>query len=172
MNDGDDLERVLPCGTAEAAARRAEKMAQRTGEFLHSLGLAPTKPSDEPIFLPGEFLLELAAILQRADWEESGLADSIGEGLSPALDDLRPLLDRLIHCPDSFRGGDAGVENARLSQQTLRLWLQRCAWTGSELMESDIAIGDLDDDELVERLAKVLWEHRHGFGKDPDGENP
>ena len=171
MDDLSGLERVLPSGTVEAASRRAEQMAQQTGEFLRDLGLLPAKAINEPIYLPGEFLLELTAILQRADWEEGGVTDSIDEKLSPAQDDLHQLLDRLIHQPDSFQGGEAGIENARLSQQTLRLWLERCAWAGPELLESDVVLGDLDDEELVERLAELLWAHRHGSHADPTGDN-
>ncbi len=172
MDDLSDVEQILPSGTVEAAARRAEQMAEQTGEFLRDLGLIPAKPTDEPIYLPGEFLLELAAVLQRGHWEQSGLTDSIGENLSSAQDDMRRLFDRLIHQPDSFQDGEGAVENARLSKQTLRLWLERCAWAGPEMLESDVVLGDLDDDELVERLAEVLWAHRRDFRTDPDGDKP
>ena len=172
MNESTDLEQVLPTGTIEAATRRAEEMAQRTGEFLRALGWAPPKPTDPPMYLPGEFLLELAAILQRADWQESGLADSIDEELPPALDDLRQLLDRLVQRPDSFQSGNSGAENARQSRETLRLWLQRFAWTGPELLDCDVMLGDLGDDELVERLAEVLWAHRHDFATNSSGDIP
>ena len=172
MNDLNRLEQVLPAGTVEAAARRAEQMAERTGEFLRALGLAPSKPSGSPFSLPGEFLLELAAILQRADWQASGMSDSLDEELSPAFDDLRQLLVRLFQRPESFQGGDNCAQNARLSQQTLRLWLERFAWTSPELLECDMLLGDLNDDDLVDRLAEVLWARRHDLGTASSGDNP
>ena len=172
MNELTRLEQALPTGTVEAATRRAEQMAERTGEFLRALGLAPSKPSDFPFSLPSEFLLELAAILQRADWQANGLADSLDEKLYPAFDDLRQLLFRLFQRPDSFQGGDAGAQNARLSQQTLRLWLERFAWSCPELLECDMLLGDLDDDDLIDRLAEVLWTRRHDLGTGSSGDKP
>jgi hypothetical protein len=160
----NEIEQVLPLGTVDAAARHAERMAQKTGEFLRNLGLAQTTGADSsPVCFPAEFLLELAAIIQRADWEEKGLTDSIGECPSNVINELRQLLDRLVGESDCFRSGDAAIEGARLSRATLRVWLERFAWNAPELLQAEVALGNMDEDAFIDQLAEFLWRHRDDF---------
>src|SRR4051794_36048358 len=72
----------IPVEMLAAMAAQAERSADRVSCFLDVLGLKATP--QEPLALPRDILLELAAALWLWDWERSGIDVHRGAGLPPA----------------------------------------------------------------------------------------
>jgi hypothetical protein len=57
-----------------------------------------------------------------------------------------------------------------LTFRVFTLWLERFAWSGRELWDADLVLGDAEEDELVEVLAALLWAHRNSSFRQQGGE--
>lgn len=142
-----------------ATLRQMDHAADLVIAFLRSLGaLGPTETSLAG--LPGEFLLELGALLQVREWHAAGLIDWFDpEGLS--IDDLIGLaIERLKDDPVAVasdrRGTDAMID-------VLRIWTERCAPDARGRLDADVAIrwdNSLDIDAAVDAFATFLCRHR------------
>jgi hypothetical protein len=142
----------------EFVERDAEFMADLTATFLDFIGIVP--PLKErlrnPVALPSEFLLELAAILRIAVWERAGLVDRIGDGLPSAEAALADLFGRLGPEPQASRSETMGTA---LRLAVFRTTVSRLAWGAREELYADVAL-DLSDEGSAEALADFLWTHR------------
>ena len=113
----------------EAIIRDAEFMADLTASFLDQLGFLPPlkQRRKEPVALPCEFLLELAAVLRLALWERAGLRDRLGRDLPPAEQALDDLFARFAQESPVARSDGT---SAGLVMEVFKTTLSRLAWGG------------------------------------------
>ena len=111
----------------------------------------------ENMRLPGNFLLELGAVVQLHVWENRGLTPHLKGGLPAAKVASKELADRAHRGTAEFEGENA----APLSRQVLKICIEQFAWNGEELLQADVVVGDVDEDEFVDVLAEIIWTHRH-----------
>jgi hypothetical protein len=142
-----------------AVLRQMDHAANLVVAFFRSIGaMGPTETSLAG--LPGEFLLELAALLQVREWHAAGLIDwSDPEGLS--IDDMIGLaIERLRDDPAAIATDRRGTE---AMTDVLRIWTERCAPDARGHLDADVAIrwdNSLDIDAAVDAFATVLCRHR------------
>jgi hypothetical protein len=146
-------------GFIAAVLRQMDHAANLVVAFLRSVGM--TGPHDPSLpDLPGEFLLELAALLQVREWHAAGLIDWLDpEGLS--IDDMiGQALGRLRNDPLGVAAGRAGTD---AMTDVLRIWTERCAPDARGHLDADVAIrwdNSLDIDATVDAFATFLCRHR------------
>jgi hypothetical protein len=150
----------FPAELIESVTRDAESDAERVFEFLDLIGLRPVGEGADriPVKLPAYFLLRLAATLRLWSWEQKGLLVHQEAGLPSATDALREL-GRSIALPGSLHEEKQTAD--QLSQGVLRVAIDRLAWSGRAYLDTDLAIGEPDEDTLVQAMADLLWAHRH-----------
>jgi hypothetical protein len=143
----------------EYTIRDAEYMASLVIAFLEGLGMLPPRGQrrPNPVGLPAEFLLELAAVLRIAAWERAGLRDSLCRGLPPAEEALDDLFRRYVPV--------AGLEqperrSSTLAMDVFKISLSRLAWEARGALRTDVVLDRPADDLLLESMADFLWEHR------------
>ena len=142
-----------------AVLRQMDHAANLVVAFFRSIGaMGPTETSLAG--LPGEFLLELGALLQVREWHAAGLIDwSDPEGLS--IDDMIGLaIERLRDDPAAIATDRRGTE---AMTDVLRIWTERCAPDARGHLDADVAIrwdNSLDIDAAVDAFATFLCRHR------------
>ena len=99
----------------------------------------------------------MGAALRLLEWECCGLSAHTDAGLPPSGQALREAF-RHLHTPGV---GPAHVGDT-LAYRVIVLFAERFAWAGREELEADVAMGEADEDALLEDLADFLWEHRPG----------
>jgi len=142
-----------------AVLRQMDHAANLLVAFFRSIGvLGQTETSLAG--LPGQFLLELAALLQLREWYSAGLIDWFdSEGLS--IDDMiGRAIERLKNDPAAVAAGRCGTE---VMTDVLRIWTERCAPDARGHLDADVAIrwdNSLDIDAAVDAFATFLCRHR------------
>ena len=142
-----------------AVLRQMDHAANLVVAFFRSIGaLGPTETSLAG--LPGEFLLELAALLQLREWQAAGLIDWFDpEGLS--IDDMiGRAIDRLKDAPAAVAAGRAGTD---AMTDVLRIWTERCAPDARDHFDADVALcwdSSIDLDAAIDAFATFLCRHR------------
>jgi hypothetical protein len=142
-----------------AVLRQMDHAANLVVAFFRSIGaLGPTQTSLAG--LPGEFLLELAALLQLREWRAAGLINWFDpEGLS--IDDMiGRAIDRLKDDPAAVATGRAGTD---AMTDVLRIWTEQCAPDARDHLDTDVAIRwdkSIDIDAAVDAFATFLCRHR------------
>jgi hypothetical protein len=142
-----------------AVLRQMDHAANLVVAFFRSVGaLGPTETSLAG--LPGEFLLELAALLQLREWHAAGLIDWFdSEGLS--IDDMiGRAIERLKDDPTAVAAGRAGTD---AMTDVLRIWAERCAPDARGHLDADVALrwdNSIDLDAAVDAFATFLCRHR------------
>ena len=141
-----------------AATRNAIRQADLTAVALNATGVFTSAEGERPDWsrLPPGYLLELAATIQIGLWERQGLLPHLAPDLPSFHEAAQMLLDRAAKGPAEFRGVDATPLSRRVTQE----YLDRFAWDGPEFLQSEILLGDGDNDGFVEAFAKFLWTHR------------
>lgn len=134
-----------------AVVHNAERMAILTSAVLDAAGF----PSDAPS-LPRNFLLEWGAVLQLGMWELQGIHRHAELGLPTYTEASSELAARAAKGPGAFDGPEA----TPLSRHVVRVWLEEFAWQGWELLQTDVVVGDVDEDAFAEVMADFLWSHR------------
>jgi hypothetical protein len=142
----------LPDAMVLAIARHAEREADLTAAFLRATGLYESEPPK----LPAAFLLELAAVLELGLWERRDLRRHLDVDLPTNRQAADQLAARCAKGPKEFDGPNA----APLSRQVLRVWVERFAWDGRELLAAEVVLGDVNEDDFIDLLAGFVWEHR------------
>lgn len=150
--DTEDGPHEIPRHQFLAIVRNAQNQADLTAATLREMGL----PLNE-LRLPGSFLLELGAVVQLYVWENRGLTPHLQGGLPTATTASQQLVERVQKGASAFEGKNA----APLSRQVLKVWIEQFAWNGQELLQTDVVVGDVDEDEFANVLAEFLWTHRH-----------
>jgi hypothetical protein len=142
-----------------AVLRQMDHAANLVVAFFRSIGaMGPTETSIAG--LPGEFLLELAALLQLREWHAAGLIDWFDtEGLS--IDDMiGRAIDRLKDDPAAVATGRAGTD---AMTDVLRIWTERCAPDARGHLDADVAIhwdNSLNINSAIDAFATFLCRHR------------
>jgi len=152
----------------EAVMQQAERDAHLVGQFLLSQGYRPkrgacegpgqaTKPSPVTI-AASTFLLDLAAALRIACWEQQGIKPGLPETVP---DSTAALNATLTAASDALE--DRTALQPVLNRQVLRLWLKHFARQGSHQLGADVVMtpADVDKDALLDIFAPLLWHHRH-----------
>ena len=121
--------------------------------FLRALGLKASPA--RPIALPDAFLLELGAALRLLEWERRGLTAHTDAGLPPSGQALREAF-RHLDAP----GAAPGPLGDTLAYRVMVFFAERFAWAGREELDADVAMGEADEDALLDALADFLWDNR------------
>jgi hypothetical protein len=111
--------------------------------------------------LPRGFLLELGAIFELDYWERLGLRAQLNSDLPSYHEAKLQLTQRAARGPQEFEGPGASL----LAPRVLRVWLERFAWDGPELLGAEVLVGELDEDLFAELLADFVWRHQQGLSK-------
>ena len=143
-------------------AEQAARDADLTADFLKGVGLDPHPGTTRP--LPSDFLLELGAAMRLLAWEVNGL-DLLDAGLPTARDAILQTFQgavRRIHDPSS--------PAPTLCRTLFRITVERLAWAGPRDLHAEILLDIPDEDELVEAMARFLWDHREAPPADDGSE--
>lgn len=138
----------------------ARRTANHAADFLDRLASTrKMRKPDQELIWPAELMLEAAAVVILAKWEQGGLASHLGADLPLAGDALRGMLDRMQADLASFEADPDRASSALFSRQWL-LWLHRFAWSAQEAVGADIVITGTVQPEALQVLADFLWKHR------------
>ncbi|QDU01716.1 hypothetical protein V6x_13980 [Gimesia chilikensis] len=161
-----DEQREMVTRFLEGVIRDAEYMADLTGRFLQAQGYRPKRRSKQPGCAKevptgpaADFLLNLAASLRIAVWENAGLTDWLPNPLPPSRESYRATLSQFVESRDGDR-----LENTRsLALQVFRTYHEQFAHTSRAELNTDVLLqcDGATEDELLDALADLLWENRH-----------
>jgi hypothetical protein len=144
----------VPAHLEKVAYEYGSRMAEVIVTWLNSNG-RPFHQSNQKAPLP--YLLELGAILQLALWESAGFAEQLPSDL-PTLSQAREeLKTRAALGPQEF----VDPKKARLFECVFLVWWEHFAWHAPELLDAEVLLGQLNEDEVVQQLARFFWETRH-----------
>ncbi len=143
-----------------AVLRQMDHAANLVATFFRSIGMLGPSETTIP-WLPGQFLLELAALLQIREWHAAGVIEwSDPDGLT--TDALITLaIERLKNDPGAVaadhRGSEAMID-------VVRIWTETCAPDARGYLDADVAIlwdSSLDLNAMVDAFATFLCRHRN-----------
>ncbi len=144
----------------ESVMRFAHRGAVLVGVYLTKIGAVPKSIKNrQPVAVPIEMALGLAAILQIWLWERAGLR--------PYLDvvDLPTAQDAMTAFWKVDSKGQAkylrSKSGSKLLKQVVGVFLTHCALTAPEELGVDIAIDGPLDESLLEAFVDFVWQHRH-----------
>lgn len=146
-------------GFTAAVLRQMDHAANLVVAFFRSIGMMEVRDKALPN-LPGQFLLELAALLQVREWHAVGVIDWLDpEGLT--IDDMIGLaIERLKNDPAAAATDDRGTA---AMTDVLRIWTETCAPEARGYLDADVAIrwdSSVDVDPLIDAFADFLCRHR------------
>lgn len=141
----------FPSELVRAVSLVAIRDAKNVGFFLRALGFQL-----QDLRLPVRFMLELGAALRLVIWEGLGLRVHLEAGL-PSAHDLLVCIFREVLSVD-YKNPDG--TNPPLLNKVLRLVIERFAWAGPQDLGADLVLGEAEEEQLVEILATLVWNHR------------
>lgn len=143
---------------AIAAQRNADRIAALVAELLAPGGTGRAASADgyEASDLQPALLLELAAVIHLREWETTGLIELVDLGLPTADEAIEQIATKL----ENGFVGFANIDSASLWYQINAIWCGSIAWEGEVVLGATIAIGPLDEDDLLDALANFLWTNR------------
>ena len=141
---------IAPTALEDAVAQLAERQADRTADWLQSVGVPPG-----PLKVPAAFLLELAAVLQLGEWEQRNVLAHLNIKLPSYREAAAQLASKAARGRAEFNGPNS----IPLSTLVTNIWIERFAWEGPALLQADIVFGDCDEEALVDQIADFLWQH-------------
>ncbi|MGY8771438.1 MAG: hypothetical protein ACKVH8_23740 [Pirellulales bacterium] len=147
----------IPDSLLQGVTRRAEYLADLTATYLSILDGFQNKP----IRLPGNALLEMAAVLEIGLWELSGAIKQLDKKLPTFMEARTAFAARCKKGPDEF----IGPQSTRLSRQVLHIWIDSFAWEGSEILDAAIVVDEVDEDQFVKIMADFIWHHKSDLEK-------
>jgi hypothetical protein len=133
---------ALSNGGLEAVVSRVRSVLQEAAKSL---------------LLPVGYLVESAGVLQLKAWEEIGLRVHVDAGLPTYFQADWELAKQFWEHPELF----GTIDSAKLFPRVFRVWRERFAMSGRQLLGADIRIDQIDDESFVENLAQFLYRHRH-----------
>lgn len=134
-------------------ADQAERDACCVAEYLNGL-----RSSGEETRWTAEALLDLGAALRLRAWEEDGLTVHREAGLPSAAEAIGSVYRRGTTSGEEY---SPLAPDVPLSFAVVDLSVGSFAWTGSTYVQAEILLGVPDESELVDAMARFLWEHRH-----------
>jgi hypothetical protein len=134
-------------------------LAELTAATLGCTGIFPPTSDGSPgwAHLPSAVLREFSALLQLQVWEMQGLRSVIGDELPTSERATEEFIERCRNSYTSFYDFNA----TPLSKLVTAYWGRNFAWSSQHDIRGDILAQFEDEDQLVEALAELLWEHRH-----------
>jgi hypothetical protein len=132
----------------------AERDAELVIAFFEDLGITPAYLKAHP--LPRCFYLELGAALRLRAWEVEGL-DLRRAGLPAAQDAVSWAFQNAALY---LQSGSPPDPRRSLCRAVLDVTIDRLAWAGPEALRAEVLLDIPDEDELLEALARFLWDHR------------
>lgn len=139
---------------ADLVAASLPKVADGpAGTPSDALGLASlTEISSIP---NANFWIELGSLLRLRQWEASGLRSALPADL-PSCDEAAETLRQAS-------ASDGDDDACHLTDQQLDAWLSHFAWEAPQILGVDSVIqgAPSPDDEILDALAKLLWESRN-----------
>ena len=135
--------------------RLTDNAANHVIAFFHNLGLSG------PIGLPGEFMLELGALLQFREWHNGGVVPWHAPDGGTIDDRISLTMQQFIKNPMGFFNTQRGTE---AMGSMLLAWTEKCSPVAREHLGCDIAIQwdhSCNLDHIVESLADFVWRYRH-----------
>ena len=136
-----------------AVLRESNRQADQVAAFLESVGLAPAPGETQA--LPADLLFKVGALLRLYRWDRSGVLPHLGHDF-PSWDEVYADLAA------GLRGEASRFSGEDLDRRVLRAYLDRIAWTPWEGRIAEVAVvARGGTDELLDRLARLLWDHRH-----------
>jgi hypothetical protein len=153
-----DQSRQLAERVLESIIMHAAYSAELVAGFLEANGLVPPRArrQREPVRLPASFLLELAAVVRLARWEQLGIRDRLPADLPRAASALAALARRWA---SGLPQGDPPA-GPSLSERVMHVWLTHFAWGGLSNLHVDVLLDGAGEGELLEALADFLWDNR------------
>lgn len=147
-----------PAELLQCIKANAERDAEAVAEFLRRFfSMAGTgKP---PIKLSAAFLVGLGFALRLVTWEDQGHRIHLEEGLPPALDVTRNVIQ--------LAAAGAALKSEResafieLVARVQHLSIHRFAWEAPSILGSQMVLGEVDEQALVDALARFVWDRRH-----------
>jgi hypothetical protein len=109
--------------------------------------------------LPLRYFVELAAALQLHIWEGAGLRDSLPADLPSFEEAAADLQHRARTAPQDFNG----AKGLQLAPRVLLAWVNQFAWAAPNFLQTDVVLGQADEDALVEATAQLFWRNRRGL---------
>jgi hypothetical protein len=144
----------------EAVTGFASQSATLAYNYFCSVGYRKKR---SPTPASPQLLLEVAAIMQIATWEQAGLRHLIADELPEAAEALALLVQRIREAPKAYLQSNSGDE---LSHRVLRTFLTRFSRSAYTELNVDMAVVGSLDQSALESLADFLWEHRHLLEQD------
>jgi hypothetical protein len=135
--------------------RLTDNAANLFNAFFHNLGLSG------PIGLPGEFMLELGALLQFREWHQAGVIPWQAPDGETIDDRIALTIKQHAEDPWEFFNTQRGTE---AMGSMLLAWTEKCSPVAREHLGCDIAIQwdrSCNLDHIVESLADFVWRYRH-----------
>jgi hypothetical protein len=139
----------------EAIEAHADADADHAATFLDTL--IGRQPTDPPLPLPAEFLLDLAAGLRLLLWEQAGLNPQAIAGLPPARQVLRQVLLSISNPWPEFPSAEPP---GTLARRVLAAFVDHFAWTARVELDAEVVLSEPDEEAVLEALADFLWQHR------------
>lgn len=136
-----------------AALREAGRQADFVAAFLESIGIH--SGPHQTCGLPADSLFKLGALLKLYQWDRAGLLPHITTPL-PTWEE--------VYCDfaDELQGQRPRFSGEELNRLVLQVFLRSIAWTPWEGRLAEVAlVQQHSSDELLDRLARVLWNYRH-----------
>jgi hypothetical protein len=157
-----DLAKIPPELIA-ATIREASRDAEMTAGFLDALGQVPGLEwlAKKPVRLPADILLGIGASMRLLAWETQGIHVHRDAGLPSAT-------EALVLVFRSYADPEAGSQIQALRARVSGLFFEQFAWTGGLEWGADVVLGGVNEDDLVDAMAKLLWDHRHGPVGEPN----
>lgn len=137
---------------SEALLRLGIRIAATAIEFLHELELKSEYPIFQRLYTV-EFVSNLGAVLQLAQWEQAGLREYL-HGLPTAAEAVNDLFSRYL-------GGNGNDVEHDLLTKVSWFWFCNFSFSGFETLDKDVLLAGDTGDDLLEDLADFLWQHRH-----------
>ena len=90
------------------------------------------------------------------EWNEIGLFEFLSADV-PSLEDAgRAFVQQLAGV---VRGKSSFV--SQLDRVVFMVWVQSVAWDGPSELQTDLVVGEINEDALVDAVAELIWAHRH-----------
>ena len=150
--ESDDGPIAFDDALAEAVVRNSVLKAELVAGYLSALGAVCGKTS-----WPAGFLRELGAVVQLKLWEIEGVAEFLDEGLPTFAEAVADLTERIERDPHLFDDPSGST----LSRKVFLVWLKCFAWEAQPIFQTDVVVGEVDEDTLLDAVAQLLWAHRH-----------
>jgi hypothetical protein len=124
--------------------------AHLVADFLEAHGVHGDPA--QPITIPADVLLGLAAALRLREWERLGLRIHLDHGLPAADRALADVLGSLV---------GTAVVDTELPTRVMAVSVARLSWHGATDWRAAIVLDRLDDEASLDALAEFLFAHRH-----------